>query len=168
MKKLNTLFAFAALLLCTSVWAQTGTQSIVAPLDMYIFPANGQDADKQEFDEFQCYKWAKEQSGVDPINPPEVEVQSPQGGGGGSVIGGAAGGAAAGAAIGAIAGDAGKGAAIGATAGAFRGLGRAARRGAAQQQQAQAQAAQQEQAMINSFKKAFAACMEGKGYTVKY
>ena len=162
--------AFAAVSAMTVVVAeaQSNTQSIVAPLDMYIFPANGQDSETQEFEEFQCYKWAKEQSGVDPINPPEVEVQATQGGGGGSVVGGAAGGAAAGAAIGAIAGDAGKGAAIGATAGAFRGLGRAARRGATQQQQAQAQAAKQEQALINSFKKAFAACMEGKGYTVKF
>ena len=40
--------------------------------------------------------------------------------------------------------------------------------GDAQQQQQNAQAADaQEKAMMDSFKKAFTACMEGKGYTIK-
>ena len=147
---------------------RTYSQSEIAgPLDMYVFPAEGQDKEKQEFDEYQCYKWAKEQSGIDPINPPEVQAQEVDKGPDGSAVRGAAGGAAAGAAVGAIAGDTGKGAAIGATLGALRGARRKAYSNAAQEQQAQQQAAAQEQAMINSFKKAFAACLEGKGYTVK-
>jgi hypothetical protein len=138
--------------------AQSG---IAGPLGMYVFPAQGQDQATQDADEYACYKWAVEQSGIDPINPPEV--QADPNAGSGAVIGTAARGAAAGAAIGAITGSAGKGAAIGATAGAFGG---ARRRGYAKAG-AEQQAAQQEAAMINSFKKAFAACLEGKGYTVK-
>jgi hypothetical protein len=76
--------------------------------------------------------------------------------------------------IGAIAGDAGKGAAIGATVGTVRG-GRQVRQGKAQAeqdyQQAQAQAKQQaaaaDQQKITTFKKAFSACVEGRGYSVK-
>ena len=95
------------------------------------------------------------------MNPPEV--QADPNAGEGAIIGTSARGAAAGAAVGAITGSAGKGAAIGATLGAFGG---ARRRGAAQAG-AEQQAQQQQAAMINSFKKAFAACLEGKGYTVK-
>ena len=167
MKNLTNVYflLISAIVMSNQAVAQS---NIAGPLDMYVFPAQGQDKDKQEFDEFQCYKWAKEQTGIDPINPPEIQPEAQKTGPDGSVIGGAAGGAAAGAAVGAIAGDTGKGAAIGATLGAFRGLGNKARRDAYNQQKAEKQADDQEKAMINSFKKAFAACMEGKGYTVKY
>ncbi len=159
---------FVVLLFILSGLKQAHAQSEIAgPLDMYVFPAEGQDKEKQEFDEYQCYKWAKEQSGIDPINPPEVQAQEVDKGPDGSAVRGAAGGAAAGVAVGAIAGDAGKGAAIGATLGALRGARNKAYRNAANEQKAQQQAAQQEKAMMNSFKKAFAACLEGKGYTVK-
>ncbi|MDH3710176.1 MAG: glycine zipper domain-containing protein [Cyclobacteriaceae bacterium] len=166
MKNINLLIAIILGVggLFDSAYAQS---NIAGPLDMYVFPAQGQDKDQQEFDEYQCYKWAKEQSGIDPINPPEVQAQEVDKGPDGSAMRGAAGGAAAGVAVGAIAGDAGKGAAIGATLGALRGVRNKAYKNAAKDQQAQQQAAQQEQAMMNSFKKAFAACMEGKGYTVK-
>ncbi len=152
---LFTLFVIGAV---DQIIAQSG---IAAPLGMYVFPANNQDQETQDKDEYDCYKWAVEQSGIDPINPPDV--QADPNAGDGAIVGTAARGAAAGAAIGAIGGDAGKGAAIGAVAGAFGG---ARRRGAAQAG-AEQQAQQQEAAMIDSFKKAFAACLEGKGYTVK-
>jgi uncharacterized membrane protein len=85
----------------------------------------------------------------------------------GTAVVGAAKGAAAGVAIGAIAGDAGKGAAIGAVVGGLAGR-RARRVGDAQEQEKNNEAATQQQtAMIDSFKKAYSACMEGKGYTVK-
>ncbi|MGB5461678.1 MAG: glycine zipper family protein, partial [Eudoraea sp.] len=84
----------------------------------------------------------------------------------GAAVGGAARGALAGVAIGAIAGDAGKGAAIGAASGAIAGH-RASRIGRSRQQQANNQAAGQAEAdMMNSFKKAYSACLQGKGYTV--
>lgn len=45
---------------------------------MYIYPEKGQTKDQQEFDQFTCNKWAKEQTGIDPsrqvttVPPPEV------------------------------------------------------------------------------------------------
>ena len=75
---------------------------------MVVFPSNEQSKQQQKEDEFECYKWAMEQTGIDPLNLPKVEAQVQSGPTGGAVRG-AAGGAAAGAAIGAIAGDAGKG-----------------------------------------------------------
>src|SRR5262245_22474362 len=87
-------------------------------LKLYVFPAKNQSQQQQKTDEFECYKWAMEQTGIDPKNPPKPAPDSANGGGrrGGAVTG-AAKGAAAGAAIGAIAGDAGEGAAIGAAGG---------------------------------------------------
>lgn len=133
---------------------------------LVVFPANKQSHQQQKNDEFECYLWAMEQTGIDPLNLPKIEAQVQSGPTGGAVRG-AAGGAVAGTAIGAIAGDAGKGAAIGATAGAMRGA-RAGRQAQSQQnQQAQNQAAATEDEIKQSFIKAFSACMEGKGYTVK-
>jgi hypothetical protein len=135
-------------------------------LELFLYPTKEQNQQQQKVDEFECYKWAMEQSGVDPLNLPKVEVPV-ESGPTGAAVGGAARGALAGAAIGAIAGDAGKGAAIGATAGGMRGV-RKGRQGQAQQnQQAQANATATEEGTKNTFIKAFSVCIEGKGYTVK-
>jgi len=136
-------------------------------MKLYVFPAKGQTQQKQKEDEFECYKWAVEQSGIDPLNLPKVEAPPPQTGPTGGAVKGAAKGAAAGVAIGAIAGDAGKGAAIGAAAGAMAGRQKGKQAQAQQNQQAQNTAAKSEQEMKDSFKKAFSVCIEGKGYTVK-
>ncbi len=135
-------------------------------LKLYVYPAKGQSKQQQKKDEYECYMWAIEQSGIDPLNLPKVEAPVQSGPTGGAVVG-AAKGAAAGAAIGAIAGDAGKGAAIGATAGALAGRRQGKQAQAQANQQAQAQATATEQEMKNSFNKAFSVCIEGKGYTVK-
>jgi hypothetical protein len=136
-------------------------------MKLYVYPAKGQSKQQQKKDEFECYKWAVEQSGIDPLNLPKVEAAPVQSGPTGGAVKGAAKGAAAGVAIGAIAGDAGKGAAIGAAAGAMAGR-RAGKQAQAQQnQKAQATATATEQEMKNSFVKAFSVCIEGKGYTIK-
>jgi hypothetical protein len=135
-------------------------------LGLFVFPSKNQSQGKQKQDEFECYKWAMDQSGIDPQNIPEIEVTESTGPTGGAVVG-AAKGAAAGAAIGAIAGDTGKGAAIGATAGAIRGRRAGQQMQAQQNQQANANASAQEKAMLDNFKKAFSVCIEGKGYTIK-
>jgi hypothetical protein len=132
-----------------------------------VFPAKNQSQQKQKEDEYACYNWAKEQSGIDPLNPPKVEAPPPETGPTGGAVVGAAKGAAAGVAIGAIAGDAGKGAAIGAVAGGLAGRHKGKQAQEQQNQQAQATAKKTEEEMKNSFTKAFSACMEGKGYTVK-
>jgi len=140
---------------------------ISSAMKLYVFPSKDQTKQKQKEDEFECYKWAVEQSGIDPLNLPKVETPAPKTGPTGGAVGGAAKGAAAGVAIGAIAGDAGKGAAIGAVAGGLAGR-RAGKQAQAQQnQQAQTSAAKSEQAMKDDYKKAFSVCIEGKGYTIK-
>jgi len=146
---------------------EKSTSSIAKGLGLYVFPSKGQDKDKQELDEYKCYKWAKEQTNVDPMNPPKVEAKAADRSLNGSAVVGAAGGAAAGAAIGAIAGDAGKGAAIGAVVGGLRGRRARLHGDQVEQQQNNQAAASKEKALMDSFKKAFSACMEGKGYTVK-
>jgi hypothetical protein len=135
-------------------------------LNLYVFPAKGQSQKTQKKDEFDCYMWAIEQSGIDPLNLPKVAAPVQSGPTGGAVKG-AAKGAAAGAAIGAIAGDAGKGAAIGATAGALKGRQAGKQAQAQANQQAQASASASEKEMKDNFNKAFSVCIEGKGYTIK-
>jgi Glycine zipper len=136
-------------------------------MKLYVYPSKNQSKQQQKEDEFECYLWAVDQSGIDPLNLPKAEPVPVQTGPTGGAIKGAAKGAAAGAAIGAIAGDAGKGAAIGATAGALAGRRQGKQAQEQQNQQAQASAAASEQAMKDSFAKAFSVCIEGKGYTIK-
>jgi hypothetical protein len=140
---------------------------ISSGLKLIAFPAKGQSQQQQKIDEFECYKWSIQQTGIDPLNLPKVEAPPPQTGPTGGAVKGAARGAAAGAAIGAIGGDAGEGAAIGAVAGGMQGR-RAGKQAQKQQnQQAQAQVAATEQEIKNTFVKGFSACLEGKGYTIK-
>jgi len=146
-------------------WAQETT--LASGLGLFVFPSNDQNKEQQDTDEMACYKWAKEQTGVDPLNPPEVQAAQVDRSADGTAVVGAAGGAAAGAAIGAIAGDAGKGAAIGAVVGGLRGRRAKVVGDEMQQQQNNAAAAAATEEMMNNFKKAFTACLEGKGYTVK-
>lgn len=136
-------------------------------LGLYVFPTKDQSSEQQDADEMACYKWAKEQTGVDPLNPPEVQAQQVDRSVDGTAVRGAAHGAAAGAAIGAIAGDAGKGAAIGAIAGGLRGRRAKVVGDEMEQQYNNAEAEAQTQELMNNFKKAFTACMEAKDYTVK-
>ena len=139
---------------------------ISAGLGVYVFPAKKQSPQRQKEDEFECYKWAMEQSGIDPLNLPKTQVQAQTGPTGGAVKGSAKG-AAAGVAIGAIAGDAGKGAAIGAVAGGIAGRRQGKQAQAQANQQAQANATANDKALKDSFIKGFTACLEGKGYTTK-
>ncbi len=160
---------FLTLFLGSFAVAQTPAKStsISNGLGLYVFPTKDQTKATQEADEAFCYKWAQEQTGIDPLNPTKVEAAQVDRSADGTALIGSAGGAAAGAAIGAIAGDTGKGAAIGAVVGGLRGRRAKVVGDEKQQQQSNAQAAAQEQAAMDNYKKAFTACMEGKGYTVK-
>jgi len=159
-------FLMIAVLIFTGV-KQVAAQEISKSLGLYVFPSKDQDKKTQEADETACFKWAKEQTGYDPMNPTKVVAAEADKSLDGSAVVGAAGGAAAGAAIGAIAGDTGKGAAIGAVVGGLRGR-RARKVGDHKEQQANNQAAAaQAKKLKDDYNKAFAACMEGKGYTVK-
>lgn len=135
--------------------------------NLIVFPSNGQSNQQQKEDEFNCYLWAMEQTGIDPLNLPKIEAEQVNRGPEGHAVAGAARGAAAGAVVGAVAGDAGKGAAVGATAGALRGRRAKVVGDQVEQQQNNAEAQKAEAELKNTFIKAFSACMEGKGYTVK-
>ena len=112
----------------------------------YVYPTRGQSPQQQQKDQGECHVWATQQTGVNP-----GAMAPPPSGPTGQVAGTAA--------RGAIGGDAGKGAAIGAATGALvGGFRRADQRRAAEQSQAQASAA---------YGNANAACLEGRGYTVK-
>lgn len=129
-----------------------------------IYPSKGQSVQKQQRDQYDCYQWAKGQTGVEPSRaaPQTASAPAPRGG----AVRGAAGGAALGAIGGAIGGNAGKGAAIGAGVGAAAGLFRQ-RRARRSQQQAQQQASASQQQNLAQYNRAFAACMQGRGYVVK-
>jgi len=159
---------FVMLFAISQLYAQEKKNTSIAKgLGLFVFPSKDQDKATQDADEIACYKWAMEQTGIDPINPPQVEAKKADTSLDGSAVVGAAGGAAAGAAIGAISGDAGKGAAIGAIVGGLRGR-RARKVGdRVEQQQNNQAAAAKEKEMMDNFKKAYSACLEGKGYTVK-
>jgi predicted lipid-binding transport protein (Tim44 family) len=138
----------------------------------FIYPTKGQSPEQMEKDKAECYIWAKQQSGFDPMQAPAAAPAPPPSGlqHEGQVVGGAARGAALGAIGGAIAGDAGKGAAIGAVAGGGVGAMRKRSDYRNQQEQYQQQVAAQQadyQQKRGLYDRAFSACMEGRNYTLK-
>jgi hypothetical protein len=42
----------------------------LAGQDLIIYPAKGQSQQQMEKDKFDCFSWAKQQSGFDPMQPP--------------------------------------------------------------------------------------------------
>lgn len=133
----------------------------VAEAASYAYPAKGQSPATQAKDESECSKWAVAKTGYDPANPPPVPKAQPAPvtGSGARVAGAAVGGT-----IGAVAGgDAGDAALAGAVAGGVIRRNRS-RQAAAAQNKAHAQQAQAAQA---GWEQARAACLTGRGYTVK-
>lgn len=143
---------------------------------VYFYPKQGQSPEQQDRDRYECYLWAVKQTGFDPSRPnlaPHQRVRvTPVPAPGHDTAVGALAGAAIGAAV-SEPGDKVGGAAIGAVTGAAIG----AASDAARQQQAerlqqgydQAYAAQQ--AMLDrqarDYRRAMAACLEGRGYAVR-
>ncbi|MGH8230052.1 MAG: glycine zipper 2TM domain-containing protein [Steroidobacteraceae bacterium] len=138
---------------------------------VYAYPQHGQTAAQLDRDQYECYLWAKKQTGFDPSSPNlPVEarvrvVQGPPPGTGTAV--GAVTGAVLGAAIsnpwhrgfGALAGAI-IGGAIGSSADAAR-----AERNQAAANYSDAQLAKIEQQASN-YRRALAACLQGRGYSV--
>jgi hypothetical protein len=145
--------------------SNNGLTTPAQSVGLFVFPQKGQTAAVQQQDEVSCYAASKQASGIDPNHLHNTTVQAAQSTGGG--VKGTVGGAAGGAAIGAIAGDAGKGAAIGATVGLLHGLRSQQRSNEQAQQQAAQQTAANQQAQINTFKRAMTACLESHNYSVK-
>jgi outer membrane lipoprotein SlyB len=129
-----------------------------------VYPSKGQSAQQQSSDEGACYAWAKQKTGIDPavVANAAPQAQAPNG----QRVRGAAGGAAIGAAAGAIGGDAGHGAAIGAVAGTVAGgVAHRHQQRAAAAQNAQMESAQQQ--ALASYRQAWDACMQGRGYSLR-
>lgn len=138
-----------------------------AASDLIVYPGNGQSAEQQELDEFQCYKWAREKTGFDPMAQPTAST-APPADNSTSTGKGLVGGALLGAAVGGIADGsdgAGKGAAIGGLMGGMR-----SRSQQRQHQQQSDEWARQEAARYqeqrNQYNRAAAACLDSRGYSV--
>jgi hypothetical protein len=125
-----------------------GASLLSVPLradELMIYPKGGQSAEQQEKDKFECYSWAKNESGFDPMAPPTATEAPPQqqAAKGGMV----------------------RGAARGAALGAMR---------RADQKRSEAQAQQQweqEQQQIyaekrNRYNRAYSVCLEARDYSV--
>ncbi len=135
-----------------------------ASAQQFVYPARGQSPQQQQRDEAACYTWAVQQTGFDPANPPQQVSVKPPTTATGSTPGAGLRGAARGAIVGEIVGGE---AGAGAAAGAVAARGQSRRQNIAIDQQAK----QQQQAVLQqqqaAFARARAACLEGRGYTVK-
>ena len=140
----------------------------VAPMaaaqELYVYPKNGQAKDQQEKDEFDCYRYGRDETGFDPMAVPTATAPAPEQKG--SVLGGAARGALLGAAVGAVAGDTSKGAAYGAAGGGVIG-GMRKNSSRKKQDQGEQEQSQNYANNRNNYNRAYAACLEGRGYTVR-
>jgi hypothetical protein len=152
--------------------AATLISGLAFAADLMIYPAKGQSPEQQSRDQYECHRWAVQQTGFDPSNPSSASNASrtdqratPMLGRGSqpNAVRGGARGAALGAVGGAIAGDAGKGAAAGAAIGGLGGAMR--RRDQASNQTTSANSAAASQ--VGAYNRAMAACMSGRGYSVK-
>ena len=136
-----------------------------AGAQQFVYPAKGQSPGQQQTDEAQCHTWAVQQSKYDPARPPATAAPAtPPTTATGSTPGAGVRGAARGAIVGEIVGgEAGAGAAAGAVAGRSQ----SRRQNASQAQQQQQAATQQNQAGMAAYQNARAACLVGRGYSVK-
>ena len=178
----RVLAAVAVVAVSASVPAQDAPTSLASTLEVYAFPADGQDASQQSKDEAACYEWAVSNTGSDPFElakkaqtdeaQSEAEMAAAKETGQGAGARGAVRGAAAGALIGEIASDdASEGAAWGAAAGVIHGRRKGREVNAEAQQAAAANAGERATytaEQVDNFKKAFSVCLEAKKYLVKY
>ena len=157
------------------VFAVTGLLGLLpaalSAQELMIYPAKGQSAQQQEKDKFECYGFAKGQSGFDPMAPPTTTTRAPQKEAQqGGVARGAVGGALGGALVGAVTGNTKKGAKIGAVGGGLIGGARRSEQKSREQhnqQQWEQREVQNYSQNRNNYNRAYAACLEGRGYTVR-
>jgi hypothetical protein len=152
----------------SSATAQTSSPPIkgmASTVGLYVYPKNGQSANKQLTDESQCYSNAKTQTGYDPnattTAPPAKKDD--QKSGDKSVAQGAVRGAV-------ISGATGGDPAAGARRGAILGGVKAKRKDKQETEQAdkQADAAKTaSQQSLDNFKRSISACLDARGYSVK-
>ena len=89
------------------------TASLAGSLGIFAYPAKDQTPEQVQRDDSECYQWASQQTGQNPIAAANQQVQQqPESQRGGQVVGGAAAGAAAGVIIGDTGESAARGAAV--------------------------------------------------------
>jgi hypothetical protein len=127
-----------------------------------VYPADGQTAEQQERDQFECHEWATKDTGVDPVALAEANLgkEAP------SDEEGAARGAGIGAMRGAAGGDAAAGAARGFGIGRMISVLKAKRR-LREQQSAVTKDGDSIHGQLDKYDRAYAACLTGRGYSVK-
>lgn len=159
--------AWMALLAAALGWTLTWAIALPASSQqLFIYPAKGQSPAQEQKDKGACMEWATRQTGYNPAfaggpgAPPQMG--SPARG----AFGGAARGAALGAVGGAIGGNAGKGAAIGAAAGGLFGMMRQRQR-YEEEMSSYGNEQRRADAQRANFQKAYAACLQGRGYVVE-
>lgn len=146
------------------------------PTQVYFYPLHEQSAAQQDRDRYECYLWAKKQTGFDPSAPQlaphqRLEVVAEPAPGSDTAAG-----AVTGAIIGSMAAgrhDSAEGAVAGAIAGAMLGASSDTARAQEAQRlqsrydrQAEQRQAALEQAASN-YRRAMTACLEGRGYSVR-
>ena len=135
--------------------------------EFMIFPNNNQTAEQLDQDKYDCYNWAKNESGFDPMAPPTATEPPPQqaaqkGGAGRGLVRGAA----VGAVFGSSSSDTKKAAGAGMAIGGMR------RQDQKRKEQQAREQWEREQTQIytenrNRYNRGYAACLEGKNYTVR-
>jgi len=153
--------------------------NVAASDTLYIYPAGGQSDAQLAKDRYQCYRWAVDNTGVDPntmIMPQsgQTVVRNENAGSGakGTLVGTLAGAALGNAVNGHTEGTV-HGAIIGATLGSVIGSEKERQGSIKARQEAQAIAANRSQDKLyyrdrmNSYNRAFSACMEARNYSVR-
>src|SRR5690606_21144580 len=174
--KLPPILAVTALVLSACAYTPVQDPPPAQPVNLtrvYFYPMQGQSAERQDRDRYDCYLWAVDQTGFDParsIGPRETRATVVPAPSPGQTVGTST---AVGAAIGAVAagpGDALEGAVVGAVAGAVVGTAVAG----ARQQEARSVEARYNQRgygrherQAAEYRRAMSACLEGRGYSVR-
>jgi hypothetical protein len=148
-RRLHALVVLSGLTMALPVWAD----------EPVAYPDKGQSEAQQEKDQYECHQWATKDTGVDPVALAEQHLGTPKP----ESHGGELGAAGMGAARGAMDGDAAAGAARGFGIGRMVSVIRAKRQ--LREQQSSANASLQSQ--LDKYDRAYAACLTGRGYTVK-
>lgn len=153
--------------------APPGPATAPVPVQVYFYPTRNQSPAQQDRDRYECYLWARKQTGYDPSAPQLAPHQQlkvvPEPPPGHDTAAGAVGGAVLGAVVSPPNRTA-EGAVVGAVAGAMVG----AASDAARQQQAERlqerydrQTAARLELQARNYRRAMAACLEGRGYRVR-
>ena len=67
-------------------FGQSAGEAVAKKMGVYVFPAKDQTPEQQEKDMSECYTWAVQQAGYDPINPTVVQAEQVQTGPDGSAV----------------------------------------------------------------------------------